>query len=815
MNYKKLKKAELIQKLEEMEKKLAVLQRSDKMLKKTEEVMHRSEKVLQSLIENSLDTITLLSDNGTILYENSINKIVLGYKGDELIGRNLLEFVHPEDKSKTENLLKQTIANPTQPFSEEIRVKGKNGSWIILDTKCKGLFEDGEINGIVVNSRNITERKKAEENLKETQRKLSTLLDNLPGMAYRFKNDKFWTAEFLSEGVLELTGYHPADFIQNRKVNYTDLVLKEDRKAFTNEKKEAAKHKKTYKGIYRIKTKSGKIKWVWEQGIGIPNEHNSITAFEGFATDITNLKQAEKKLKESEERYRHLYNNAQVGLYRTKIDDGTLLECNHRFAEMFGYTDRNEFIQNHNVYESYVDQNKRKDLVRKLEKFGKVEKFESKFKRKDNTVFWGRFTANVNKKKKYIEGVITDVTDEKKALKALQKSEERYRLVADNVSDVIWTVDKNYNFTYISPSITKMLGYTPEEAFSKNISGIFTQNDFPTVKKAMEDEFAKESEGYKESFRSITLEVQHIHKQGIPIWAEVRISVLHDYNKNPIGILGASRDIVQRKRAEITAKLQQQQLIQADKMASLGILVSGVAHEINNPNNFISLNAKIFMKVWNDIHPILQEYYLNQGDFPVAGMPYTKAHNKIEELISGISEGSVRIKKIVNSLKDFARRDKGDLDQILDVNSVIDSSIVIVNNLIKKSISCFSVNIQKNLPKIKGNFQQLEQVIINLITNSCHAVKSKENAQSLTISAELDKTNNQIIIKTADDGVGIPKENLSHILDPFFTTKRDTGGTGLGLSVSYNIIKNHGGELKFISETGKGTEAVIYLPVSS
>jgi len=271
-------------------------------------------------------------------------------------------------------------------------------------------------------------------------------------------------------------------------------------------------------------------------------------------------------------------------------------------------------------------------------------------------------------------------------------------------------------------------------------------------------------------------------------------------------------DITDRKRAEEQVKYQQQQLIQADKMATLGILVSGVAHEINNPLNFILLNAKIASRVWSEITPILQQYYEEKGDFALAGMPYTKSSEKIGRLISAISEGAARIEKIVTGLRNFARKDEGELDQAVNLNSVMESAIVIVGDLIKKSTDHFSVEYGEHLPPLRGNYQQLEQVIINLITNSCQALGSKE--KSITASTALDKPAGRLRVVIADEGEGIPPENMKHIMDPFFTTKRDSGGTGLGLAISYNIIRNHGGDLHFISEVGKGTVMTITLPLN-
>ncbi|MFC1715094.1 ATP-binding protein [Candidatus Poribacteria bacterium] len=270
-------------------------------------------------------------------------------------------------------------------------------------------------------------------------------------------------------------------------------------------------------------------------------------------------------------------------------------------------------------------------------------------------------------------------------------------------------------------------------------------------------------------------------------------------------------EIAERKRSQELAQMRHQQLMQADKMATLGILSSGIAHEINNPNNFILLNARIFSRAWNDVMPILQEYFDEHGDFALAGMPYTQSHERIGQLISGMSEGAQRIQKIVQGLKDFARQDTGELDQLVDINSVIEAAILIAGNLIKKCTECFTYEYGDNLPKIRGNVQQLEQVIINLITNSCQALQDRQ--KSAYISTSYNKEADSIIVKVRDEGMGISPKDLGHIMDPFFTTKRSSGGTGLGLSISYSIVKAHGGDLEFTSEVGKGTTAVLSLPV--
>ncbi len=153
----------------------------------------------------------------------------------------------------------------------------------------------------------------------------------------------------------------------------------------------------------------------------------------------------------------------------------------------------------------------------------------------------------------------------------------------------------------------------------------------------------------------------------------------------------------------------ERELVQADKMISLGVLVAGVAHEINNPNNSIMMNAPLLREAWLEIVPILDKFFEKNGDFKMGSLPYSEMREEIPELFLGIEKGAHRIKRIVQDLKNFSRRDTAEMKQTVDVNHPIRSAVTLVGNLIKKSTDKFSVEYDEDLPLIKGNAQQLEQ----------------------------------------------------------------------------------------------------------
>lgn len=264
-------------------------------------------------------------------------------------------------------------------------------------------------------------------------------------------------------------------------------------------------------------------------------------------------------------------------------------------------------------------------------------------------------------------------------------------------------------------------------------------------------------------------------------------------------------DVTEQVKMEEMERDLQQKLIHANKMTSLGTLVSGVAHEINNPNNFIMFNSSLLMDFWTDINDHL---CVCKNLDSIGGMSVEEFQEDFVKLLAGILNGSERIKNIVQDLKGFAKKEDSETFETISVSDSLNTAVRMLDHQISAATSNFSMHVEET-PCIWGNSQKIDQVLINIIMNSLEALKSPEAGVEVSCRTE-DLT---VVVEVKDEGIGIPADALSRITEPFYTTKQADGGTGLGLAIAYNIINEHSGSIEICSESLKGTTVRIELPV--
>ena len=386
---------------------------------------------------------------------------------------------------------------------------------------------------------------------------------------------------------------------------------------------------------------------------------------------------------------------------------------------------------------------------------------------------------------------------------SLRESEDKFRSLTGSALDGIILMDHGGNIAYWNEAATTLFGYSDKEAVGHPIHSLIhpRREGADLSVKPLGDVEASSSLGR-------TVELIARNKDGDNVFVELSLS--STTIKGQWHAIWIVRDISERKRVEEKARTQQQQLQQADKMISLGMLVSGVAHEINNPNSIALLNVPILARSWESVKPILDEFYEENGDFSIAGIEYSTMRNQLPRICSELEESAVRIKQIVVELKDYARQETTGLKEEVHINDVVQSAVRLTSNAIHKSTKRFVTNYTTDNLLVEGNKQRMSQVVINLIQNSLEALDGTD--KSLTISTGYNAKVDGVEVTITDEGSGIAPEDLRQVTDPFFTTKRTMGGTGLGLSVSAGIVKEHNGLMKFSSEIGVGTEVVVVFP---
>ena len=403
----------------------------------------------------------------------------------------------------------------------------------------------------------------------------------------------------------------------------------------------------------------------------------------------------------------------------------------------------------------------------------------------------------------------TDV-ERKRAEEALRDSEEKLRigeerfrqLFEQNEEPLFLFRGGSAEILDVNPAAIQLYGYATGELMSSGLSLFVPPAERPELIAAI-------SGIQFDSILSVE-KTTHLRKDGAKIIVSLRGKSICTESGNVVYC--SVRDITTRIRMEEDAKLHQAQLIHANRMASLGKIVSGVAHEVNNPNNLVMFNAPMILSAWEDAVPVLDAYFRENGDFPLGGLPYSEMREVVPRLATGISDASARIKAIVENLKGFVRQDIPNRQAPVQVNDVVRMAVSILNHEILRATHRFEAAYGEDLPPVMGSAQRLEQVVINLLNNALQSLSSAQ--QGIRVSTRLTPETEEVEVCVEDEGVGMSPQVLERIKEPFFSTRLDSGGLGLGVSICRSIVQEYKGTLEFESEVGKGTRAVILLPVA-
>jgi PAS domain S-box-containing protein len=503
------------------------------------------------------------------------------------------------------------------------------------------------------------------------------------------------------------------------------------------------------------------------------------------------LKRAEEAMRESEEKFRDLYDHAPVG-YHEYDKEGRITKVNRTDLEMLGYTAEEligQPIWKLNVGEEIVREQVLAKLAGALPPGQNLERI---YKKKDGTIFpvliQDRLTLDEKGQISGIRCTIQDITEHKQSEEALRQSEERYRTILENIEDGYYEVDLPGNFTFFNDSLCRMLGYSRDELIGMG-------NDRYTDQENRKKLFQAFNRVYRtgEPVKGFDWEV--IRKDGRKLYGEVSVSLIRSSTGEPVGFRGIARDITERKRAEKEMAALQEQLTQSQKMEAVGRLAGGIAHDFNN------------------LLTVIKGYtQLSLLDL--------KENNPLWENIQEIQKATERAANLTRQLLAFSRRQILD-PKVLDLNSLLRDTEKMLRRMIGEDIELVT-RLSEGLGKVKIDPGQIEQVVLNLAVNARDAMPSGGKLTIETANAQSDEgyalthlgltPGHYVRLSVSDTGVGMSREVQEKAFDPFFTTKEKGKGTGLGLSTVHGIVTQSGGKIWVYSDPGHGTTFKIYFP---
>jgi PAS domain S-box-containing protein len=388
--------------------------------------------------------------------------------------------------------------------------------------------------------------------LRESERKLNTLFNNLRGIAYRCKYDREWTIEFISAGFEEMTGYLCDDIVDNKRLSFNDIIVPEDRIRVYSEIKSALKREESFEINYRIKTASGEIRYVVEKGVGIFSEDkNEIVALEGFISDYTKQVLADEALKESEQRFKDFANLLPQIVYETDLE-GKLTFINQQGLEKFGYS-RKEFETGLNILRGVApeDRERAKSILQKIGDDTITGNPEYMALRKDGSKFPMLVYSGVVKRNGVpmgLRGIIVDISERKTSENILKEKEQKLRLIINKSPVGVSTTDLEGHYIDVNPALCKIIGYPRDEMINKHFNQFAHPDDAEKNRKKFEDLIHGKINYFE-------LEKRYIHKNGSIIYVLIRSQLIHDNLGNPLFQTAIIEDITERKRAELIQKV--------------------------------------------------------------------------------------------------------------------------------------------------------------------------------------------------------------------------------------------------------------------
>jgi two-component system NtrC family sensor kinase len=496
--------------------------------------------------------------------------------------------------------------------------------------------------------------------------------------------------------------------------------------------------------------------------------------------DITHRKQREAKLKATVEDFRTIFEHVAVGVF-ISTKEGKFVDANQAMLDMLGYSSREDFLQMDIIRDLYLFPEDRRHFQAMIERDGRVVDYEVQFKRKDGSAIPVLMTSHVRYDHQGnvigYEGIIADQTHRYRMERKLRETHDFMNKIVQSAPISIMASDLRGNIIIWNKAAEKTLGYSAEEVIGKlHITKVYPEGRAYEIMKTLRSP----DQGGVGVFPAQP--VLYVRQDGKIIEGNLSAAMIYDDDGNETATVGSFVDLTERIEMERALSRTQQQLLHSEKLAAMGRLTSQVAHELNNP-----------------LYGIMNTLELLKTEVPEG--------NKRRKLLDMSLSEIVRLADMLKKMLSFSKPEQ-EIKKPVEMNTIADEILMLHEKQLKEHNIIIKTEFDAGIPLVHASTNQLRQVFLNMVSNARDAMP---DGGTLTVSSFM--TEGFANIRFSDTGVGIKPENVTRIFDSFFTTKSSVKGVGLGLSVCYGFIKDHGGDIRVESAPGEGAAFTISLPV--
>ncbi|MGA2477360.1 MAG: PAS domain S-box protein [Spirochaetia bacterium] len=775
--------------------------------------LERKNQQLATLVESSDDAIVGYDLNRRITAWNGGAERLYGYTKEEIIGKPTSLTIPPELEEEARHMRERLIQSGQVVRYKTTRLR-KDGSRIMVAlTNSVIRDEEGRTVGIASTAHDVTLRKRAEEALRDSERQLTEIVDFLPDATLAI--DKEGRVIIWNKAIEKMTGIpatqmigkgdhaYAVPFYGRASMQLVDFVL-EDYTEIPVRYSNITREGDTLSAeVFCNALYNNTGAWVFSKVSPLRNQSGAIIGAIESIRDITMRRRTEEALRESEQRYRSLVEKSKDGIFVAQ--DGFLKYGNRAALVLVGYSEQELSAR---PFIELIHPDDRAKVVDRYQKRLGGEEVESRYTfrliRKDGDIKWVELGATLL----YFEGkpatlnIITDITERRQAEEVLQESERRLSEIVDFLPDATFAIDTEGTITAWNRAIEQMTGKTKKQMLGcRNYEYAIP---FYGHRRPILIDFTLDSQ------EEINEKYAFVEKRGDTCLAEVFTPLLHEGKgahlwgvatllRNEkgkiVGAIESIRDITIRKRAEEEKAKLEGQLLQAQKMESVGRLAGGVAHDFNNMLGVILGHTEMALELVDPGQPV---------------------HADLEE----IRKAAERSADLTRQLLAFARKQTV-APRVLDLNQTVEGMLTMLERLVGEDVH-LTWQPKADLWPVMVDRSQIDQILTNLCVNARDAISNVGKIIIETENSVIDKAyctdhagfvaGEYVLLAVTDDGCGMDKETLSHMFEPFFTTKGIGKGTGLGLATVYGIVKQNSGFINVYSEPDHGTRFTIYLP---